>query len=106
MAQQLLTNRSPGGGGVARTRARLARAIGRPASDGEPHAFRSALRDYLRAARAAGLGVEAMLADVDGAWRRSGTPTARRAMTRDVLEVATLLELSAGEDGGATAAAH
>jgi hypothetical protein len=83
------------GGRVARLRARLTRAIRSPGADGAA-ALLAALRDYVRAAREAGLGARSVLADVDRAWRR-GAHREPAALTRDVLEVATLLELGAGD---------
>src|SRR4051812_8106000 len=87
-------------GRVARLRGQLARAIVGAGSDGTA-TVRSALRDYVRAARDAGLGARSVLADVERAWP-SGKRSERAALTRDVLEVATLLELGAGDDAPVT----
>lgn len=78
-------------------RERLSRALGASSRDGTSDLLRSALRDFVRSAREAGLGAGSVLAEVDVAWRR-GSRGASPALTRDVLEVATLLELGAGDD--------
>jgi hypothetical protein len=58
-----------------------------------------ALRSYVRVAREEGLGTEAMLAELERAWCGRRTRAAGVRLTRDVMEVAVLLELSACEEG-------